>query len=37
MLTFKLIYIALTPDAGKVEFNFQRDGLRHAEIKDDYY
>lgn len=24
-------------DDGKVEFNFQRDGLRHAEIKDDYY
>ena len=29
--------LALTPDQGKVEFNFQRDGLRHAEIKDDYY
>ena len=29
--------LALTPDDGKVEFNFQRDGLRHAEIKDDYY
>lgn len=29
--------LALTPDEGKVEFNFQRDGLRHQEIKDDYY
>ena len=29
--------LALTSDEGKVEFNFQRDGLRHAEIKDDYY
>jgi hypothetical protein len=29
--------LGLTPDDGKVEFNFQRDGLRNNEIKDDYY
>jgi len=29
--------LALTPDDGKVEFNFQREGLRSDEIKDDYY
>jgi len=27
----------LTPDEGKVEFNFQRDGLGISEIKNDYY
>ena len=29
--------LALIPDDGKVEFNFQREGLRSDEIKDDYY
>ena len=29
--------LGLSPDEGKVEFNFQRDGLRNNEIKDDYY
>jgi hypothetical protein len=29
--------LGLTPDEGKCEFNFQRDGLRNNEIKDDYY
>lgn len=27
----------LTPDEGKVEFNFQKEGLRNNEIKEDYY
>lgn len=29
--------LGLQPDGGKVEFNFQRDGLRNNEIKDDHY
>ncbi len=28
---------ALSPEEGKVEFNFQRDGLRNNEIKEDYF
>jgi hypothetical protein len=29
--------LSLSVDEGKVEFNFQRDGLRHLEVRDDYY
>lgn len=28
---------ALTPEEGKVEFNFTKDGLRNNEIKEDYF
>lgn len=29
--------LALTPEEGKVEFNFTKEGLRNNEIKEDYF